>query len=88
MLTCKICKQRIQDGQVFAEINMTRLIRCTDDELQMDHCYDDEECIMHKECFLATINGCPAPDNQNELHPPAEVVTSQVQRTDPLEFFE
>jgi len=86
MLICKLCKQRIENGQMFAEVNMVKLLKCSQDELSMDYPHDEDECILHKECFLATLNGCPVPDPQVE-DTPEPVAAIPVQRTDPLEFF-
>jgi len=51
----------------------------------MDYCHDDDECILHKECFAGLLLGSPMPDPQVEAVP--EQVINPVQRTNPLEFF-
>lgn len=88
MLTCIVCKQRIQAGQVFAEVNMTKLLKTGPDELSMEHVYDEDECILHKECFKGLLSGSPVPDPQDEVESPPLPVQKPVQRTNPLEFFD
>lgn len=80
MLVCKQCNKNILPGQVFAEVNMTKLLKCNQDELSMEHVYDDEECILHKECFTYMLTGV-------EPDPQVQVAEQLVERTDPLEFF-